>query len=58
MCLGIQLAYAEMVLVLASLFRRFDFALFETGRKDVDCVFDEIGPGVDRRSKGIRVVFS
>lgn len=55
MCLGMQLAYVEMILVVSSLFRQFEFELFETDRRDVDCWFDQIAPGVHPDSKGVRV---
>ncbi len=55
-CLGINLAWAEMYLTLASIFRRFDFDLSQVVReRDIDCVRDCIigAPSVD--SKGIIV---
>ena len=54
-CLGMQLAYAQMQLLLANLFMHFDFHLHETDRSDVDCVRDLIAPAVKRSSKGVRV---
>lgn len=54
-CLGMQLAYVEMILVVSSLFRQFEFVLFETDKRDVDCWFDQIAPGVHPDSKGVRV---
>ena len=50
-----SLAYAELYLATAIVFRKFDLQLFETGREDVDIVRDcFVGkPKVD--SKGIRV---
>ncbi|KAL9110537.1 MAG: hypothetical protein Q9227_004895 [Pyrenula ochraceoflavens] len=57
-CLGMQLAYAEMELSLAALFRRFDFELFESGRKDVDVYSDAIGPAAHPDSVGPRVLLS
>ena len=55
-CIGINLAYAEMYLSLATLFRRFNFELFETSRADVDMVHDFFNPSVRLDSKGIRVM--
>jgi cytochrome P450 len=55
MCVGFNLAYAEMTLVLAALFRVFDFALYETDRGDVDCYRDMVGLEVKPGSKGVRV---
>jgi cytochrome P450 len=55
-CLGINLAWAEMYLVLASIFRRYDFDLSEVVReRDIDIVRDCItgAPALD--SKGIIV---
>lgn len=55
-CLGIQLAYVEMILAVAALFRQFEFSFFETSRSDVDCYVDQIAPGVHPDSKGVRVL--
>lgn len=55
MCLGLQLGYAELEMVVAMLFRRFNFELYETGREDVDCYFDQITAGVMPGSRGVRV---
>lgn len=54
-CVGFNLAYAEITLVLAALFRRFDFDLYETSRSDVDCYRDMVGLEVAPGSKGVRV---
>ncbi|MCJ1457018.1 hypothetical protein MMC28_007384 [Mycoblastus sanguinarius] len=35
-CLGNNLAYAELYLTLAHLFRRFDLSLYQTTEKDVE----------------------
>ena len=56
MCLGMQLAYAEMELIVAELFTRFDLELFETTQKNVICTHDQMGVGVWEGSKGIRVI--
>lgn len=55
-CLGMNLAYAEITIALASLVRRFDFDLFETTYEDVRVVRDLIAPDVSRASKGVRAV--
>lgn len=55
MCVGFNLAYAEITLVLAGLFRNFEFSLYETSRKDVDCYSDMVGLEVAPGSKGVRV---
>ncbi|KAE8370766.1 cytochrome P450 [Aspergillus caelatus] len=54
-CLGINLAYAEMYLTLANVFRNFDFELFETDRSSVDCYRDMFLPHVKPGSQGVRV---
>ncbi|KAL8735465.1 MAG: hypothetical protein Q9181_002808 [Wetmoreana brouardii] len=55
MCLGLNLAYAEITIAVAALFRQFEFSLYETDRSDVDCYKDEIGPAPKPESKGLRV---
>ncbi|KAL9074546.1 MAG: hypothetical protein Q9157_004341 [Trypethelium eluteriae] len=55
-CLGMQLAYAEMELSLAALFRQFDLQLHETTRKDIDVYSDALGPTPHPDSKGPRVL--
>lgn len=54
-CIGSNLAYAEMYLMLATVFRRFNFELFETTRADVDIAHDFFEPSVRLDSKGIQV---
>lgn len=56
MCLGLQLGYAELEIAVAMLLRKFDFELYETTRKDVDCYRDLISVGVHPDSKGVRVL--
>ncbi|KAF2728808.1 putative P450 monooxygenase [Polyplosphaeria fusca] len=59
MCVGMHLAYAEIYLILYSLFspeglgKRLE--LFETGREDVDCKHDFFNPSSALGSKGVRV---
>lgn len=55
-CLGINLAYAELFLTLAIVFRRFNFELVETGREDVDVARDCFIATPMKGSKGVRVV--
>lgn len=55
-CLGMNLAYAELYLTLAAVFRRFELRLFETTRADVDMAHDFIGASARLDSKGVRVV--
>ena len=55
MCLGMNLAYAELYQTLAAVFRRFDMKLYQTTRRDVDIAHDLLSgtPALD--SKGVRV---
>ncbi|MCJ1384873.1 hypothetical protein MMC17_007991 [Xylographa soralifera] len=55
-CLGMNLAYAELYLTLAAVFRRFDLELFETTGEDVKVVHDFIFGAPRLDSKGVRVV--
>ncbi|KAH8810857.1 cytochrome P450 [Xylogone sp. PMI_703] len=67
-CIGINLANAEMALLLAKIWRiygteetkvpgdRGTLRLYETGERDVKLVGDFNIPGVDPTSKGIRIV--
>ncbi|KAK6440868.1 hypothetical protein LTR95_002910 [Oleoguttula sp. CCFEE 5521] len=55
-CLGINLARSEMYLTTATLIRRFDFELFETGRSDVDMAHDFFVPYSSVDSKGVRTL--
>jgi cytochrome P450 len=53
-CVGMQLAYAELYIGVASFFRRFDCELFETGRDAVDCYQDKFVPRPKPGTKGVR----
>ena len=66
---SINLAYAELYIILAGVFRRYDLydeaakqkmptlALFETTReRDVDIAFDLLVPFPTRGSKGVRAI--
>lgn len=55
-CLGMNLAYAEVTMVIAALFRRFEFKLFDTDYEDVRIVRDVVAPGPRPTSKGVRVI--
>ena len=55
-CLGMNLAYAEIYLTLAAVFRRFEFDLFETKREDVEVAHDFFNPQPKLGSKGVRVM--
>lgn len=56
MCLGMPLAYMELYVALATIFRRHELELFETERSDADFVLDVVVPMPRRGSKGVRVV--
>lgn len=55
-CLGINLAYAELFLTIAAVFRRFDLELFETTIDDVKIVRDAFVGAPRAGSKGVRVL--
>ncbi|RDW58232.1 cytochrome P450-14 [Coleophoma cylindrospora] len=58
-CIGINLARAELCLVLATVFRRYDMELFDTVRnRDVDLAHEMFLPQPSQQSKGVRVMFS
>jgi len=54
-CLGLNLAWCEMYLVIASVFYLFDFELYETDETDVKFTHDFFLPFPKLDSKGIRV---
>ncbi|KAI0380236.1 cytochrome P450 [Hypomontagnella monticulosa] len=54
-CVGIQLAYANLYIGLATFYRRFDCALYETKRDAVDCYYDSFLPRPKPGTKGVRV---
>ncbi len=54
-CLGINLAYAEMFLTMATLWSRFDFELYETSLDDVLMKHDFFTAFPGDESQGIRV---
>ncbi|KAF2210105.1 hypothetical protein CERZMDRAFT_45960, partial [Cercospora zeae-maydis SCOH1-5] len=55
-CIGLILAYLELYVALATLFRRFDLELFETTRDDVDFALDIVVPMPKKDTKGVRMV--
>jgi cytochrome P450 len=55
-CLGINLAYAEMFLTIAAVFRRFDVEMFETGIEDIRIERDFFVAAPRLDSKGVRAV--
>ncbi|KAF1987868.1 putative P450 monooxygenase [Aulographum hederae CBS 113979] len=61
MCVGMNLAYAELYLTVAALFRPVErggveMELFETGREDVEVVHDFFNPSPRMGSLGVRVL--
>lgn len=54
-CLGINLAYAEMYISLANVYRNFEFELFETSRESVDVYRDMFLPHPKPGTQGVRV---
>ncbi|KAH0555914.1 hypothetical protein GP486_006142 [Trichoglossum hirsutum] len=55
-CMGMNLAYAEMYMTLATVFSRFDMELWRTTREDVDIVHDFFNPSPKLDSEGVRVL--
>ncbi len=56
MCLGMNLAMAEIYMTSAYVFRRFEFELHDTvASRDVEIARDSFIGMVDGKSKGIRV---
>jgi cytochrome P450 len=56
MCIGLNMAYSEIFIGLATIFRRHHFELFETDRTDVDFSVDMVSAQPKFGTKGIRVV--
>ena len=56
MCLGMAMAYAEIYITLATLMRRFEFSLYETGRENVEFWRDFLTPQPKPGSPGVRVL--
>lgn len=54
-CVGMQLAYAELFIGIATLFRRFNLVLFETDRSAVDFYMDRFVPKAKPGTHGVRV---
>ncbi|KAF2634512.1 cytochrome P450 [Massarina eburnea CBS 473.64] len=55
-CIGVNLAWAELYIVLGTMFRGWKFELFETGVRDVEMGADYFIPHVWRGSGGVRVL--
>ena len=56
MCLGINLAWAELYIGLANIFRRVDLELFETNSDAVKMAREYFVPLPQEDSKGVRVL--
>lgn len=52
-CVGLQLAWAELYVGLASLFRRFELEIYETDKSDVELARDRFVPRPVASSKGV-----
>lgn len=55
-CVGIALAYEEVYLATAGVFRRMDMELYETDYSDVEIKYDNFTPKARLDSKGVRVL--
>ncbi|KAJ5154383.1 cytochrome protein [Penicillium coprophilum] len=55
-CLGMSLAYAELYLTVAALFRQLDMELYDTSDDDCSFIRDCVIPASKRGSKGVRVI--
>ena len=51
-----SLAYAELYVTIATVFRRFDMELFETTNIDVDVAHEFHIPQIRQGSKGVQVI--
>ncbi|RYC56143.1 hypothetical protein CHU98_g10064 [Xylaria longipes] len=59
MCLGINLAHAELYIAIASLFRQREFALYDTVReRDVDFTRDFFVGETSASAKGVRIKYA
>ncbi|KAI0478322.1 cytochrome P450 [Xylaria cf. heliscus] len=54
-CIGINLAYTELYLVVAAVFSRLELKLFETSRRDIELASDGFIGYRPRDSKGVRL---
>ncbi|OCK77493.1 putative cytochrome P450 [Lepidopterella palustris CBS 459.81] len=55
MCLGMHLAWAEIYIVVGTIFRRYSLSLFETSRDDIEMARDFFDPSPKLDSNGLRV---
>ncbi|KAL4862829.1 hypothetical protein BDV12DRAFT_38719 [Aspergillus spectabilis] len=58
MCVGLNLAYAELFLVIATLVRRFDLELFETPKANIDFARDFGTPWPDEGGLSVRALIT
>ncbi|RYP09745.1 hypothetical protein DL764_001080 [Monosporascus ibericus] len=58
MCLGMNFAMAELYIGLATVFRRLDLELYETGRDAVDMAADYFVPIPKEGTEGVRVMIN
>ncbi|KAL8715238.1 MAG: hypothetical protein Q9220_001196 [cf. Caloplaca sp. 1 TL-2023] len=56
MCIGMNLAYAELYITLAVVFRRFEFELYQTDRATVQYGRDYFTPFPEKGSDGVMVL--
>lgn len=54
-CVGLQLAWAELYIGIATLFRRFDLEVYQTDKTDTELARDRFVPRPVAKSKGVRV---
>lgn len=55
-CIGMQLAYADLYIGVATMFRRVKLELYQTDRIDIDCSRDRFVPRPPKSSLGVRAV--
>ncbi|KAL8644389.1 MAG: hypothetical protein Q9226_007786 [Calogaya cf. arnoldii] len=55
-CLGINLAYAQLYMTIATIFRRFELELFETDRATVEYARDYFNPFPENGADGVKVL--
>ena len=55
-CVGMYLAYAEIFIAIATLFRSFEFTLSKTDKSAVECFRAGLGPRTRPGTLGVRVI--
>ncbi|GIK06764.1 hypothetical protein Aspvir_002415 [Aspergillus viridinutans] len=58
MCVGLNLAYAELFLVTATLVRRFDMELYETPKKNIELARDFGTPYPEKGNLSVRAIIT